>query len=57
MFKRIDHIELLTAQPERAIGFYTEVLDFKVRARDRVAADRWGRSISCTSSSAARPSS
>ena len=37
MFKRIDHIELLTAQPERAIDFYTGVLGFKVRARDRVA--------------------
>ncbi|HEV8095706.1 MAG TPA: VOC family protein [Burkholderiales bacterium] len=36
MFKRIDHIELLTADPERAIAFYTSVLGFKVRARDRV---------------------
>ena len=36
MFIRIDHIELLTAQPERAIAFYTGVLGFKVRARDRV---------------------
>ena len=37
MFKRIDHIELLTAQPQRAIDFYTGVLGFRVRARDRVA--------------------
>ena len=37
MFKRIDHIELLTAQPERAIDFYTGVLGFTVRSRDRVA--------------------
>ena len=36
MFKRIDHIELLTSDPERAIAFYTGVLGFKVRARDRV---------------------
>ena len=36
MFKRIDHIELLTAQPERAIEFYTGVLGFKLRLRDRV---------------------
>jgi catechol 2,3-dioxygenase-like lactoylglutathione lyase family enzyme len=36
LFKRIGHIELLTAQPERAIGFYTGVLGFKVRSRDRV---------------------
>jgi glyoxylase I family protein len=36
MFKRIDHIELVTREPERAIRFYSEVLGFKVRARDRV---------------------
>jgi glyoxylase I family protein len=36
MFKRIDHIELLTAQPGRAIDFYTGVLGFRIRARDRV---------------------
>ena len=36
MFKRIDHIELLTAEPERAVEFYTGVLGFTVRARDRV---------------------
>lgn len=36
MFKRIDHIELLTAQPQRAIDFYTGVLGFRVRSRDRV---------------------
>lgn len=36
MFKRIDHIELLTAAPERAVQFYTEVLGFSVRRRDRV---------------------
>lgn len=36
MFKRIDHVELLTAQPERAVGFYTGVLGFRVRSRDRV---------------------
>lgn len=33
MFKRIDHIELVTADPERAIRFYTEVLGFRVRER------------------------
>jgi catechol 2,3-dioxygenase-like lactoylglutathione lyase family enzyme len=36
VFKRIDHVELLTAHPERAVEFYTGVLGFKVRARDRV---------------------
>lgn len=36
MFKRIDHIELLTGQPARAVRFYTEVLGFSVRSSDRV---------------------
>lgn len=36
MFKRIDHIELVTSQPERAVKFYTDVLGFRVRASDRV---------------------
>jgi glyoxylase I family protein len=33
MFKRIDHIELLTAAPERTIAFYTGVLGFRERER------------------------
>jgi glyoxylase I family protein len=33
MFKRIDHIELVTADPARAERFYTEVLGFRVRER------------------------
>jgi glyoxylase I family protein len=36
MFKRIDHIELVTDQPGRTEAFYTEVLGFQVKARDRV---------------------
>jgi catechol 2,3-dioxygenase-like lactoylglutathione lyase family enzyme len=36
MFKRIDHIELLTAAPERTITFYTRVLGFRERARRRI---------------------
>jgi glyoxylase I family protein len=36
MFKRIDHIELLTDQPARAIGFYTGVLGFRERSRMRI---------------------
>jgi len=36
VFKRIDHIELVTAEPERALEFYTGILGFKVRSRDRV---------------------
>jgi glyoxylase I family protein len=33
MFKRIDHIELVTADPARAERFYTEILGFTVRER------------------------
>ncbi len=36
MFKRIDHIELVTADEERAVRFYTEVLGFSVRSRSTV---------------------
>ena len=36
MFKRIDHIELLTAAPERAVAFYADVLDFRERERRRI---------------------
>lgn len=36
MFKRIDHVELVTADPERAERFYTEVLGFRVRDRATV---------------------
>lgn len=35
MFKRIDHIELLTAAPERAVAFYAGVLGFCERERLR----------------------
>lgn len=36
MFKRIDHIELLTAAPERAVAFYKDVLGFSERERMQV---------------------
>ena len=36
VFRRIDHVELVTANPERAVKFYTGVLGFRVRSRDRV---------------------
>ena len=42
MFKRIDHVELVTDQPERTIQFYTDILGFKVRSRDRVARSATG---------------
>jgi glyoxylase I family protein len=42
MFKRIDHIELVTARPERAVAFYTAVLGFRVRSRASVPATPLG---------------
>ena len=36
MFKRIDHVEIVTDQPERTEAFYTDILGFRVKARDRV---------------------
>jgi glyoxylase I family protein len=42
VFRRIDHVELVTAEPERAVKFYTEVLGFHVRARDRVPMSPYG---------------
>lgn len=36
VFKRIDHVEIVTAELDRTVQFYTEVLGFTVRARDRV---------------------
>jgi glyoxylase I family protein len=42
MFKRIDHIELLTAAPERTIAFYVGVLEFRERERARIAETPFG---------------
>ena len=36
IFKRIDHVEIVTDQPDRTEKFYTEVLGFAVKARDRI---------------------
>lgn len=36
MFKKIDHVEIVTNEPERSVEFYTGVLGFKVKFRDRV---------------------
>jgi len=46
MFKRIDHVELVTDQPERTIGFYTDVLSFKVRSRQRIERSALGVPLS-----------
>ncbi len=36
MFKRIDHVEMTVSNPEETIAFYTGVLGFKVKSRDRI---------------------
>jgi glyoxylase I family protein len=36
MFRRIDHVEIVTDQLDRTVQFYTEVLGFTVKARDRI---------------------
>jgi len=36
MFKKIDHVEIVTDQPDQTIAFYTEVLGFKIKFRDRI---------------------
>jgi glyoxylase I family protein len=36
MFKRIDHIELLTSAPQRTIDFYVDKLGFHERVRVRI---------------------
>jgi len=36
MFKRIDHLEIVTDQLDRTEQFYTDVLGFTVKARDRI---------------------
>jgi glyoxylase I family protein len=36
VFKRIDHVEIVTDQPDRTKSFYTDVLGFRVKARDRI---------------------
>jgi glyoxylase I family protein len=36
MFKRIDHVEIVTDQLDRTVQFYIDVLGFRVKARDRI---------------------
>jgi glyoxylase I family protein len=36
MFKRIDHVEIVTDRPDETERFYTEILGFRVKARDRI---------------------
>jgi len=45
LFKRIDHIEIVTHDPDRGVAFYTGVLGFKLRFRDRVPLKETGGSL------------
>ncbi|VVB92826.1 Methylmalonyl-CoA epimerase [uncultured archaeon] len=36
MFKRIDHIEIISRDIEKTIGFYTGILGFKIKQRQKV---------------------
>jgi glyoxylase I family protein len=36
MFKRIDHVEIVTDRLDRTVQFYTEILGFTVKRRDRI---------------------
>jgi glyoxylase I family protein len=36
MFKRIDHVEIVTARQDETVAFYTDVLGFREKSRDRV---------------------
>src|SRR5438477_13220185 len=42
MFKRIDHVEIVTDQLHRTVQFYTEVLGFTVKALDRIESSGLG---------------
>lgn len=33
MFKRVDHVEIISADAERMLNFYVDVLNFKVKSR------------------------
>ena len=45
MFKRIDHVEIVTDQLDRTVQFYTEVLGFGVKMRDRIEQSGTGMPI------------
>lgn len=36
MFKRIDHVEITTGNLEKTLSFYTTILGFKVKERNRM---------------------
>lgn len=36
MFKRVDHVEIVSANPEQTIDFYVSIIGFKIRNREEV---------------------
>jgi glyoxylase I family protein len=45
LFKKIDHVEIVTDQLDRSVAFYTGVLGFKQRFRDSVPQPGGGGSL------------
>jgi catechol 2,3-dioxygenase-like lactoylglutathione lyase family enzyme len=45
MFKKIDHVEIVTDQLDRSVEFYTKVLGFKLKFRDQVPQPGGGGSL------------
>jgi len=45
VFKKIDHVEIVTEQLDRTVEFYTDVLGFKLKARDRIDRSSLGVSL------------
>ena len=41
MFKKIDHVELIPANFERSVKFYTDVLGFKLTWRVKPQGSNW----------------
>jgi glyoxylase I family protein len=48
MFKKIDHVEIVTDEPDRAIAFYTNVIGFEVKLRQRVPLPGGSASLAIT---------
>src|SRR5690349_1991722 len=45
VFKKIDHVEIVTNEPEKTAEFYTGVLGFREKFRDRVTLPDGGGSL------------
>jgi catechol 2,3-dioxygenase-like lactoylglutathione lyase family enzyme len=48
MFKKIDHVEIVTDNPERALAFYTDVIGFEVKLRQRIPLPGGSASLAIT---------